>query len=221
MNDWRDPGYSNGWFPLFHFKYDGPDETRINNHLASIFVSLGDRFAGDEKLFKFAGKSGYVRLVPNKPAKVELWNFQGTVILGSGFPFLVYNRLNMLFPETKRTMKCVEIVQDWGELIKDKDGKKKRLFMDSYYLTRDGAKWLHENKVMYVGSIKKNHFFSLCSVLEPHLVKSGTSKIAYNRSTGESVTYVWSENSKLGKKYVHSNGYKLKKKPKKDTSCAP
>ena len=92
--------------------------------------------------------------------------------------------------------------------------------MDSYYLTRDGAKWLHENKVMYVGSIKKNRVFSLCSVLEPHLVKSGTSKIAYNRSTGESLTYVWSENPKLGKKNVHSNGYKLLKKPKKDTSFA-
>ena len=127
----------------------------------------------------------------------------------------------MLLLETQRTMKCVKIVQDWGELIKDKDGKKTQHFMDSYYLKMDEAKWLHENKVMYVGSIKKNHFFSLCSVLEPYLVKSGTSKIAYNRSTGESVMYVWLENSKLGKKYVHSNGYKLKKKPKKDTSCAP
>ena len=87
--------------------------------------------------------------------------------------------------------------------------------MDSYYLTKDATKWLKEHDTMYVGAMQKQRFKNICSVIEPTLEKSGTSKIAYNRSTGESVAYCWSENKKLGKKFVHSNGYKLKKRQRK------
>ena len=47
------------------FRVYSGNETRMNDHFGNIFSSLGDRFAGDEKLFKFPGKSGYVMLVPN------------------------------------------------------------------------------------------------------------------------------------------------------------
>jgi hypothetical protein len=207
---------------MYYFEFDSIDELRINDNLRKIFSSLGDRFAGDEKLFKFAGLSGYVRMVPNKPAKIGLWNFQGTVILKCGLPFLIYSRMHITLAETQRSMKCIEIIQDWGQIIIEKEFQKKTmLFIDSYYLTKDAGKWLKEHDIMYVGAMQKQRFKNICSVIEPTLEKSGTSEIAYNRSTGEPVAYCWSENKKLGKKFVHSNGYKLEKKAKKDTSCAP
>ena len=69
---------------LFYFKFDTMDKTRINDYLQEVFSSLGDRLSGDDFFFKFAGKSGYVRLVPNKPAKVGLWNFQGAIFFEMG-----------------------------------------------------------------------------------------------------------------------------------------
>ena len=74
---------------------------------------------------------------------------------------------------------------------------------------------------MYVGAIQKQRFNTICSVMEQELEKSGTAGIAYNRKTSESVAYCWSANKKLGKKFVHTNAYKLKNKAKQDTSCAP
>ena len=34
------------------------DDMRTNDHFEGVFSSLCDRLAGNEKLFKFAGKSG-------------------------------------------------------------------------------------------------------------------------------------------------------------------
>ena len=83
--------------------------------------------------------------------------------------------------------------------------------MDSYYLTKDAAKWLKDHDVMYVGSMQKQRFKDICFVIEPTLEKSGTSKIAYNRSTGESVAYYWSENKKTQEKVRSHEWIQIKK----------
>ena len=54
---------------------------------------LGEVLCGDEKLFRFTGKGGIVRKGPNKPAKVGIWHYQGTVMYSNGEPFLVYTRV--------------------------------------------------------------------------------------------------------------------------------
>ena len=43
-----------------------------------------------KKLFRFIGKGGIVRKVPNKPAKVGIWHNKRTVMLSNPEPFLVY-----------------------------------------------------------------------------------------------------------------------------------
>ena len=80
---------------------------------------------------------------------------------------------------------------------------------------------VRKSKIVYVRAIRKQRFSTLCSMLEPHLEKSGTLKLPYNQSTGESVAYYLSENAKLCEKIVHSNRYKCKNKAKKNTICAP
>ena len=94
------------------------------------------------------------------------------------------------------------------------------LFMDSFYPTKESAEWLKSKNIMYVGAIQKPRFNTLCLVMEPELEKSGAPCIAHNSTTGKSVAFCWSANKKLGKNYVHTNAYKLKKRRKK-TLVAP
>ena len=89
-----------------------------------------------------------------------------------------------------------------------------------FYLTKAAAEWLKSKNMLYVGSIQKHRYNTLCLVMDPELEKSRTSCIAYNSTTGECVVFFWSANKKMGGKYVHTNTYKLKI-GKKDTSCAP
>ena len=47
-----------------------------------------------------------------------------------------------------------EIINEWaGRIVERNDSTKTVLFMDSYYLTKDGKKDLKEKEVMYVVAI--------------------------------------------------------------------
>ena len=141
---------------FYYFEFNTMDETWINDYLQEVFSSLSDQLAGDEKLYKFAGKSGYVWLVPNKPAKVVLWNFQGAIFLKCGLPFLIYTWMYISVLETQRSMKYIDIIKNWGKLILEKDDQiKTMLFLDSYYLTKAAAEWLKSENILYVGVIQK------------------------------------------------------------------
>jgi hypothetical protein len=54
------------------------EEAQFSANLENSIVSIGQWVAGDEKLFKFTGKSHWVRLVPNKPDKIGLWSYMLT-----------------------------------------------------------------------------------------------------------------------------------------------
>jgi hypothetical protein len=58
----------------FQIDYGSLEDFSLN--LQSVFLQLGHAAAGDEKLFKFTGKSAFSRLVPNKPDKVGLWFYE-------------------------------------------------------------------------------------------------------------------------------------------------
>ena len=102
-------------------------------------------------------------------------------------------------------MKCIDIVKDWGQIIVEQYFKKTVLSMDSYYITKAAARWLKYNQIMYIGVIQKQRFNTIYLVMEPRLDKSGTSCIAHNSKTVESVAFSWSGNKKLGKKCVYTN----------------
>ena len=38
-------------------------------------LKFGDYVSGDEKLFRYTGASGFVRMVINKPARLGLWMY--------------------------------------------------------------------------------------------------------------------------------------------------
>jgi hypothetical protein len=100
---------------------DTAEEKILSENFYDAILSFGDSFSGDEKLFCYTGRSGYVRKFPNKPARIGLWHYQGCIILRSGKPYLVYTRMHAGLPEKKTVVKCHSIVKDWGELIKKND----------------------------------------------------------------------------------------------------
>eukprot|EP00957_Ditylum_brightwellii_P046009 3490298-Ditylum_brightwellii.AAC.1 len=66
-----------------------------------VILSFGNGFYGDEKLFRYTGQSGYVRKVPNKPAHIGLWHYQGIIVLKSGDPYLVSTQMHAGLLEKK------------------------------------------------------------------------------------------------------------------------
>ena len=56
------------------------------NHCRSLLQGLS--------LFRFTGKGGIVRKVPNKPARVGIWHYQAVVTLPDELPYLVYTRVH-------------------------------------------------------------------------------------------------------------------------------
>lgn len=61
-----------------HFLITTEEEKTLCNNLLKLVVQLGEYVAGDEKLFHFTGNSGFIRLCPNKPDRIGLWNYMLT-----------------------------------------------------------------------------------------------------------------------------------------------
>ena len=64
-------------------------ESTLNKQIQSLVNTTGEALAGDEKLFRYTGRSGLVRLCPNKPAKTGIWHCQLVCYLPSGLPVLI------------------------------------------------------------------------------------------------------------------------------------
>ena len=75
-------------------------------------------------------------------------------------------------------------------------------------------------KVPYSASLNRGRFSTFSNALGPKLVKSGTHVTAWNKRTKEAVTYKWSEDVNIGKKFVLGLGYEKREKKKGDDICA-
>ena len=68
---------------LSHFIIVGERVQHICANFRSIVKELGEAFVGDEKLYHFTGRSGNIRLVIKKPARIGLWFYElvGAILL--------------------------------------------------------------------------------------------------------------------------------------------
>lgn len=71
-------------FARFHFSQE--IYTEIFRNAQSMFVHVGEKAAGDEKLAKFTGNSRDIMAVPSKPDKVGFWNYELCIPLSCGLP---------------------------------------------------------------------------------------------------------------------------------------
>ena len=123
---------------IYYFEIDTVDEFQLSENMDDMFFKFGDCVSGDEKLFRYTGSSGFLRLVKNKPARLGLWMFQAAIRLKCGLPCLIYTRIHCSCMNRNTPTRCHDIVSDWGNLIKERGQNRETiLVMDNYYLTEE------------------------------------------------------------------------------------
>ena len=89
------------------------DEKELSDNFeAMISYPWDDTLAGDEKLFRYTGNSGYVRMCPNKPAKMGIWSYQAVVFLANELPFLVYTKAHLAPSALDMTLQTHTVVRE-------------------------------------------------------------------------------------------------------------
>ena len=83
---------------MYWFQFDSNEEFQISENKGRVFRTFGDAVAGDEKLFKYSGSSGFVRQVITKPNRLGLWMYQTDVKLKCGAPCLMHKKNAQLMP---------------------------------------------------------------------------------------------------------------------------
>ena len=101
---------------LAHSTLDGNEAASlISKKFQAMVLTLGQNIAGDEKLFTFHGESGNVRLVPSKPGKVGLWEYELCGQFQSGLPYLFDTSMHDL---RDGTIKVSAITRRWIRVLK-------------------------------------------------------------------------------------------------------
>jgi hypothetical protein len=78
-------------------------------------------------------------------------------VLDCGLPYLLYTKIQTTTQETVHKVTCADIIRDWGSLIKERRQLDETiLFMDNYYLSKEGREWLNKNKVKFIAMHTRN-----------------------------------------------------------------
>lgn len=203
------PGVNRAKIILTHLVIRGSEARELSTYFASLIDDFGEILAGDEKLFKFTGRSGLVRQVKNKPARLGLWHYQAVVLLRSGLPFLAWTRLHESNTETNSKTFCAAVVEEWVVGMKAVSPSC-ILVMDSYYLDGRGRGVIKEHEANVIAAVQHNRLPNLWKLLSPHLSKTGVSAFAFNEKTEEAVVAHWSREDGVGKKLVLSTAFSKK-----------
>lgn len=112
----------------------------------------------------------------------------------------------------------IDVMEMWANVVKAKGVDKTILVADSYYLTQDARSLLSDLGVRYMCSITKERFHDLILEVQSQVEKPGQWSAAWNEDTGELLTYYWSTDKDVGKKYVLTNA--LFKEDGKTPKCS-
>jgi hypothetical protein len=164
-------------------------------------TQIGESCAGDEKLFHFTGQSRDIRLVPSKPGRVGLWNYQLCVPMQHGGQYLLHTRLSV----GGEGLAVSEVVRKWSSIIKSYDFKGTLLTMDSYYMDNTSQRLLSEENIKYVASFASDRFKTFKNVMEAKVNVPGDWYGLHHPGKKESVIFHWSNDHRVGKKWVMSN----------------
>lgn len=153
-------------FARFHFTHVHMSALCAN--FRSVLSCIGQVFACDEKLFHFAGKSGYIRIVPLK-RDIAIWIYDGVCTLASGDHFLVYCRQSLSNKDTNVSEPVIGVVAQWADIavafkVKN-DYVGPVLAYDSYYATPGSEKSCTNKSVLFIASVRSDRFEDLTAIL--------------------------------------------------------
>lgn len=129
---------------VFFLRFGEEEEGRLVDLIQETVNSLGQCLCCDEKLFRYVGQHGFVRLVPNKPARLGIWHYQCIVQLANGSQYIIYTRGHNADKKQGQTIPTADIVQDWLA-IAEEYGNNNVLVMDSYYFSKGGRDNSHRS----------------------------------------------------------------------------
>lgn len=158
----------------------------LNQNIQRLVESLGEWLAGDEKLFKFTGNSGFIRKCPNKPDKIGLWVYELTGRLANGKPFLIYLRVHDAVKAMDEHIPCKEIMEEWATIIATSSTPLSTILVaDSYYLDNGGRDILQRLKVPYICGVQASRFQNPAHFLRSRVRKPGHWEAVWNKEKEE------------------------------------
>jgi len=185
------------------------EERELSHSFSKCIRTFGEAFAGDEKLFRFTGLSGFIRQCPSKPARIGIWHFQACVTLPSGRSYLVWTRAHMTPEAHNLHVTTTEIVREWCALIQQKSSGGTMLVFDSYYLSKASREVLLETGTRFLAAVRPDRFLPLKNLVGPVVTKSGEAAFAHNSVDNTVCTFYWSLDKDVGKKMVISNAFSV------------
>ena len=105
-------------YNTFMLRMGTEDEKKLSDSFLTAVTYLGDVIACDEKLFRFTGASGFVRMCPNKPAKMGIWSYQACVFLGNGLEFLIFTKAHLAPSALGMSVNTSSIVAEWADIVR-------------------------------------------------------------------------------------------------------
>lgn len=181
----------------------------ISANFQSILTSLGEKVAGDEKLFHFTGDTPYLRLVPTKPDRIGLWMYELCVNLPNKKPYLVHCSMEKGSAKLGISSTVLDIITKWVNVIEKFEDNAVILFIDSYYHSQAVHNKLVEGNIKYAAASTANSFGNLCKVLESKVRAQGKYAIAWKENTTELFAHYFSPDNRLGRKFVLTTAYEI------------
>lgn len=138
--------------------------------------------------------------------------------LSSGAPYFLFGRVHAVEKQLGIKIPTIDVIEQWAAIIQQHGVDETILVADSYYLTEDARAVLNGLQVKYVCAITKERFPSLVEEVQTRVEKPGQWAGAWNDETGELLTYYWSTDKDVGKKFVITNSlFETKGKTPKHT----
>ncbi len=191
------------------FLIDHSYVNQVSLKFQSIVDEIGEYVAGDEKVDRFAGNSGHLRFVPNKPAKIGLWHYELTGLINNDTPYLLDTFTAAPYTQVGQSEFMGNIASHWCDVIARMNVhfayKKTALCFDSYYMDSNTRTVLLNRNIPYSGSVQAGRFTSLLNKLQHLVVKPGDFACLYNEHTNEIFTHCYDRNQRLGRRSVLSN----------------
>ncbi len=197
------------WFHL-----SPEDEGELNAKFEAMVAYLGEYAAGDEKLWRYLGESGWLRQVLSKPDKLGHWFYELCIPLANGRSFLIHVKLHKA-AEEEGTIHVDSVVELWTQVLdrKKQHGVDCFLAVDSYYWSAATRKVLYESNIPYAASCTRERLGFLGHVDEDNTLLStipvnnpGDTRGLENLETGELVIHHLDTNPDIGEKFVSGRG---------------
>jgi hypothetical protein len=182
---------------------------QLSLNFQSIVRELGEYASGDEKLDRFTGNSGDIRLVPNKPARIGLGHYQLVGKVDNATPYVLDIKMARIHRQANESEVMANIVGHWSDVIlrvnKNSSDKLTLLCFDTHYTDAASRSVLLRKKIKYIGAVASGRFGKVFDLVKTDVKKPGDYSIAYSDSTKEIFNYNWDKNKDIGKKMVIGN----------------